>query len=136
MSNVRVLIETGYGTAIRQSINATDYLEDCLDHSFSRGEAPWSPGAFYGTYHPDKALAEQAALAWVRSAELLAVYIDTGLTVPMHRLAAAARLANVPVEVRSLNAQFPAAALKQLHAQLTAGGQVEEVENPPEEAAS
>jgi len=83
---MRVIIESPYaGVNIDQNI---DYARRCLQDSLDRGEAPFASHLLYTQVLDDRKKDERRlgmsrALDWYETADLVAVYMDRGISVGM-----------------------------------------------------
>lgn len=102
----RVIIESPYAGDVEANVA---YARRCVRDSLSRGEAPIASHLLYT--QPDilnddvpseRRWGIDAGLAWMRSAEASIVYTDRGISVGMRHGIAAAEMAGVPVEYRSI----------------------------------
>ena len=85
------------------------YAEACMLDSLARGEAPFAPHLLYprvlaDSMPLDRAAGREAGLAWLAVADVVAVYIDLGITEGMEaeRQYAAACVGRPAIEKRSL----------------------------------
>lgn len=83
------------------------YLEAALTDSWRRGEAPFAPHAMYPHYLNDECRTQRelgiySGLAWLECAELVAVYIDLGISDGMARERNDALAHMIDIEYRSL----------------------------------
>lgn len=82
----RVLIESPFAAATQNDRrNYNDYLRDCIYDSLSRGEAPFASHGFYTKYLKDTEPQERAqgmacGRAWAESANIIAFYVDHGMS--------------------------------------------------------
>ena len=86
---------------------ALAYLDDCLRDSIARGEAPIASHGLYTRVLQDANPAErehgmEMGWAWMRCADLVAVYSDHGITLGMELGIRKARELGIPVEFRDL----------------------------------
>lgn len=84
----------------------TAYAKDCLMDSLRRGESPFAMHLLYpqvldDTMHEEREQGIAAGLAWSAKAELVAVYVDLGISSGMHRAIVRANERGIPVENRS-----------------------------------
>lgn len=105
---LRVIIESPYAgpTTAAVAQNAA-YARHCLRDSLRRGEAPFASHLLYTQVLDDRNPEEQrlgiaAGLTWTAAADLVAVYIDRGVSVGMEAGIEAARRAGVRVEERRI----------------------------------
>lgn len=82
----RVIIESPFkATTKKQSLIYKKYLKDCIKNSLSRGEAPFASHGFYTEVLDDSNPEErkqgmEAGFAWGEVADLVAVYVDYGIS--------------------------------------------------------
>lgn len=84
-----------------------DYLDACIADSLKRGEAPFAPHGFYPQFLDDDDADQRRAgidcgLAWLRAADLIAVYRDLGRSTGMEAEIAFAQQIGIHLESRSL----------------------------------
>lgn len=89
------------------------YARACLKDSLSRGEAPFASHLLYTQVLDDNNYGERCAgisagLSWYACADACAVYIDKGISEGMEKGILVAIELNIPVEFRSLDADFKA----------------------------
>lgn len=100
----RVLVASPYAGDIEAN---TLYAQKAMDDSLSRGEAPFVSHLLYPQVLRDedpvaRETAMQAGLEWLRTAEILAVYVDRGISPGMEQeLEFAKKYGNV-IELRSV----------------------------------
>ena len=101
-----VILESPYAGDIERNVA---YARACVRHSLSQGEAPIAshllytqPGILQDGDPEERQIGIAAGLAWMESAKASVVYIDLGVTEGMEMGMEAARLAFVPVELRSI----------------------------------
>ena len=100
----RVVVESPYAGAVEENVA---YAERALLDSLRRGEAPVASHLLYtlvldDDVPEDRSLGIGAGLAWMRVADLVAVYWDRGISPGMFAAIEAAQSAGVPVDFRSL----------------------------------
>lgn len=103
----RVIIESPYAGDIHTN---TEYARCCMSDSFRRQEAPFASHLLY-TQHGilddsnahDRRLGTEAGFMWVHSADLVAVYVDRGISDGMRQGIERARDRGIPIEVRALD---------------------------------
>jgi hypothetical protein len=110
MKNPRrlVIIECPYGTedpSMRDKYAL--YAKKCLQDSLKRGEAPFAGQLFYAKLLNDRVQAEKdvgliSHLSWIPVADLIAVYIDMGLSSSMQIAINVAMIKNKRIEYRSI----------------------------------
>jgi hypothetical protein len=125
---LRVIVESPYrSTDPTMFLRNIAYARAALRDSLARGEAPFASQLLYtqpqvmhtrATWFDDgddalRQVGIAAGLAWTATAELCAVYGDRGITLGMIQGVAAAEIAGVPIDWRSLpdwtSADAPAA---------------------------
>jgi len=102
----RVIVESPYAGDVEANV---DYARACVRDSLLRGEAPIAshllhtqPGILDDTLVAERRMGVAAGLAWADVAELVAVYVDRGISPGMSEAIAYARAIGVPVEHRRL----------------------------------
>ena len=87
-----------------------DYLHAALHDSLLRGEAPFAshaiytlPGVLDDTIPEERKLGMEAGFAYLRNADLVAVYIDKGISKGMEAGIERASALGIPVEYRKLS---------------------------------
>ncbi len=87
-----------------------DYLHAALHDSLLRGEAPFAshaiytlPGVLDDTVPEERKLGMEAGFAYLRNADLVAVYIDKGISKGMEAGIERASALGIPVEYRKLS---------------------------------
>jgi len=104
-----VIIESPYkGDWVRN----LSYLELCIQDSFSRGEVPFASHGFYTRFLDDNKPEQRkqgmlAGFEIMRRADLVAVYLDLGVSDGMREGISFAEKRNVPVVMRYLLDQGP-----------------------------
>jgi len=83
------------------------YARLCLTNSLIRGEAPFAPHLLYPQVLDDcdeheRKLGINAGLEWLRRCELLAVYVDRGVSAGMRTEIAEAERLRIPTERRQI----------------------------------
>lgn len=106
----RVLIESPLNDITRELIEENKrYARKCVLDSLRRGEAPYASHLFFD--HPEilddlqpneRESGMLAGFAWGEVAELVAVYMDRGISSGMERGIAHYTLKGIPVEYRRL----------------------------------
>lgn len=114
MTRLRVVIESPFGSRVdgtrctpEELEENTRYLLRCLEHSLRQGEAPF---ASHGIYPPvledatpvERRMGMEAGFAWGEQAELVAVYVDRGITPGMAEGIERYRALGIQVEHRWL----------------------------------
>lgn len=105
----RVVVESPYAGEVDDNVA---YARACLLDCLRRGEAPFASHLLYPEVLDDAKPSERqlglnAGLAWGRCADLVAVYIDRGISSGMRRGIEAAQDAGVPIEERRLPPERP-----------------------------
>lgn len=110
MKNPRklVVIECPYGTedpSMRDRYAL--YAKKCLQDSLKRSEAPFAGQLFYSSilnYHvqPEKDVGLVSHMSWIAVADLIAVYVDFGLSPSMQMAINVALIKNRRIEYRSI----------------------------------
>lgn len=102
----RVVIESPYAGDVERN---TAYARACMLDSLHRGEAPYAshllftqPGILDDTNPVERRLGIEAGLAWGEAADLVAVYVDLGVSAGMRLGMERHRERGVPVEERRL----------------------------------
>lgn len=110
----RVVVESPFGTrpdgtraSSAEVAENVEYLMRCLADSLARGEAPFASHAIYPRVLNDASPEQReqglmAGFAWGEAADLVAVYVDRGVTPGMERGIARAIASGQPVERRRL----------------------------------
>ena len=101
-----VIIESPFAGDVARNIQ---YARLAVRDSLLRGEAPIASHLLYtqagildDTVKDERTHGIQAGLAWLKGADLTAVYVDYGISDGMRLGIAAAKEAGVPVEYRHL----------------------------------
>lgn len=101
-----VVIESPYAGEIGANV---EYARKCAANAFKRGEAPYlshllytQPGILDDLIPEERALGIQAGLEWARHADLVAVYIDRGVSRGMQLGITAHVRAGRPIVCRTL----------------------------------
>lgn len=102
----RVIIESPYAGNIEQN---TIYARRAMAHSLSEGEAPLAshllytqPGILNEDIPEERVQGILAGLAWMRHAEVVAVYADYGISAGVENAIAHAKQLGIPVEYRTI----------------------------------
>ena len=102
----RVILESPYAGEIEANIT---YARQCVRDSLLRGEAPIASHLLYTQSEildddiaNERALGIDASLAWLPVAELMAVYIDRGISTGMQQAMRIAQRSGLEVELRKL----------------------------------
>ncbi len=81
-----VFIASPYAATEKTTVEEhKEYLRMCMADSFARGESPFAPHGLYTQYLSDNDSKERelgiaSGLDWLATAEVLAVYLDLGLS--------------------------------------------------------
>jgi len=102
----RVIIESPYNGTRNQMKKNYEYALACMRDSLSRGEAPFASHVLYGGILDDqkkdeRATGMMAGFEWGSVAELVAVYVDNGIS-PGMELGMKRYRDKIPIEERSL----------------------------------
>ncbi len=89
----RVIIESPYAGETDEETQANiDYAKKCVHHSLKRGEAPFpshllytQPGILDDKIPGERMLGINAGFAWGELADLVAVYVDRGISPGMKK---------------------------------------------------
>lgn len=81
------------------------YLKECLIDSSLRGEAPFASHGFYTTYLDDtnpaeRKLAMESGFEWLKATDIVAVYVDRGISSGMIKGIEKAQSLDIPIEFR------------------------------------
>ena len=100
-----VIIESPYAGDIEAN---EAYLESCIKDSFSRGEAPLASHGFYTRYLDDtdteqRKLGMACGFIWMQVCDLVAVYIDRGISQGMFQGIQQAKAYGKTIDIRSLS---------------------------------
>jgi len=103
----RVIIESPYAGTNRQVLKNRDYARACMRDSLSRGEAPFASHLLYPLVLDDRKRDERftgihAGFVWGEYADLIAVYMDNGMSPGMEEAVKHYRTMKIPIEIRSL----------------------------------
>jgi hypothetical protein len=105
-----VIVESPYAGHVERNLT---YLRAVLRDSLSRGEAPFASHGLYtqeGVLRDDvaeeRALGIEAGFAWWRAADLIAVYVDLGLSSGMSRAITRAEKLRMPIELRRIGHDY------------------------------
>ena len=105
-----VVIESPFAGDVAKNL---EYARRCIKHSVERGEAPIAShllftqdGIFDDNNPVERSQGIAAGLAWHRVADLVAFYIDRGISPGMTKAAEHARELGVKIEFRSLDRSF------------------------------
>lgn len=87
-----------------------EYGWRCVIDSMKRGEAPWASHLFYTQIMEDSDPAQRSLgfaceFAWLKAADLIAVYVDRGLSSGMIKtinMVSLNPLILIPIEIRSI----------------------------------
>lgn len=102
----RVIIESPYNGTRRQMRRNYEYALACMRDSLSRGEAPLASHVLYDSILDDHKEDERvtgmsAGFIWGDMAELIAVYVDNGIS-PGMEMGMKRYKGKIPIEERSL----------------------------------
>lgn len=105
----RVVIESPYKGDIPANLA---YARRALSDSLSKGEAPIASHLLHTQVLNDGLTGERsmgiaAGIAWIPHAEVMAVYIDRGISLGMARAIEEAARCGVPIEYRIIGAESP-----------------------------
>ena len=115
MSKLRVLIESPFGSnpdgsrcTFSQYDRNAAYVRRAIFDSLQRGEAPFASHGLYPGVLDDEDPAErrmgmEAGFAWGEVAQLVAVYVDNGITRGMQEGIDRWEAMGIPVERREIN---------------------------------
>lgn len=89
------------------------YARACIRDCLLRGESPIAshllytqPGVLRDNVHGERELGLAAGWAWMRAADLVAVYTDRGISGGMERGIGAAEQIGLPIERRALGGEW------------------------------
>lgn len=114
----RVVIESPFSSGTTPRIVAVEernlrYLRACMRDCFERGEFPYAshglytqPGVLDDHDPAERALGMQAGFAWGELGDLVAVYLDLGLSRGMEAGIARAAMRGTPLEERRLGGRW------------------------------
>ena len=106
---MKVIIESPYSGYTKIDVNINiDYARRCLWDSLLRGEAPFASHLLYTQVLDDQSpiqreLGMDRSLQWYKNADLVAVYIDFGISSGMKRGVEHAESIGIPIEERLIN---------------------------------
>jgi len=100
----RVIIESPYAGDIDNNVS---YARLCLKDSLMRGEAPIASHLLHtqvldDTIEEEREMGIKAGLEWLRVAELMAVYVDLGISKGMKSAIDEALIKGVQIEYRNI----------------------------------
>lgn len=102
----RVIIESPYAGNVERNVS---YARACLLHSLTQGEAPFAShllytqlGVLQDALPTERMLGMHAGWAWMKAADLIAVYTDLGMTPGMKAGISRAINLKYPIEYRRL----------------------------------
>lgn len=108
-----VVIESPFAGEVQSHIA---YAKACMNDALRRGEAPYAShllftrgGILDDTIPAERERGMRAGFAWGAHADLVAVYIDRGISSGMRRGAREAFERGSPIEIRSLTREIPPA---------------------------
>jgi hypothetical protein len=107
---IRVVIESPLNAPTREGIDMNkEYAKACLRDSLKRGEAPYAshllfdqPGILDELIEEERMQGMMAGFAWGKMADLIAVYIDRGISNGMRAGIDHYRHHGIPIEMRSI----------------------------------
>lgn len=108
-----VVIESPYAGDVEKNLK---YARRCMKDSLARGEAPYASHLLFTNgvlddLDPEERKAGiEAGLAWGAKADLVAVYVDRGISTGMHLGIREHVRRSVPIELRGLDAEPPSIA--------------------------
>ena len=104
---IRVTIESPYAGGVEANVA---YAKRCVCDCLRRGESPYAshlfftqPGLLDDLKPEERRLGIEAGLAWQRSSDVVAVYVDRGISEGMRQGIAAAAERGAHIEVRALD---------------------------------
>ena len=100
----RVIIESPYAGDIDNNVS---YAKACLKDSLMRGEAPIASHLLHtqvldDTIKEEREMGIKAGLEWLRVAELMAVYVDLGISKGMKSAINEASIKGIQIEYRNI----------------------------------
>lgn len=100
----RVIIESPYAGDIDNNVS---YARLCLKDSLMRGEAPIASHLLHtqvldDTIKEEREMGIKAGLEWLRVAELMAVYVDLGISKGMKSAINEASIKGIHIEYRTI----------------------------------
>lgn len=109
-----VIIESPYqGGSLEATAANVEYAKRCVKHALARGEAPYAshlfftqPGILDDLVPEERTLGIEAGFAWGRAADIVAFYIDRGMSKGMFAGYAAANARGANIEFRSLDGEI------------------------------
>jgi len=111
MTKPCVLVESPFSsTSPFQQARYILYLEACIKHSLEKEEAPFASHGHYPHFLNDndpeeRALGMSCGRAWALKADLVAFYLDLGMSPGMLRMEIFCGSNNIPFEVRKIEWQ-------------------------------
>lgn len=116
---VLTVIESPYAGDVEANI---EYAKRCVHDCLRRGEAPYAshlfftqPGMLDDTVPEQRSLGIEAGLAWGRAANVVAVYVDRGISAGMKQGIRAAAWRGAHIEVRALDRRVSREDLKTVY---------------------
>lgn len=102
---MRVIIESPYSGDVEKNL---EYARRCLSDSLSREEAPFASHLLYtqvlnDEIQDERLLGMKNAFMWYKLADLMAVYIDLGVSKGMLKGIEKAHKYDIPIEIRQIN---------------------------------
>lgn len=106
----RVIIESPLNASTRKGIECNkEYARACMRDSLSRGEAPFASHLLYDQVgilddmkDDERRTRINAGLEWGSIADLIAIYVDNGVSPGMEEGVAHYKRIGIPIEMRSL----------------------------------
>lgn len=102
---MKVIIESPYSGDVKKNL---EYARKCLLDSLNRKEAPFASHLLYTQVLDDeikdqRQLGMKNAFMWYKYADLMAVYIDLGISKGMLEGIEKAHKYDIPIEIRQIN---------------------------------
>ena len=102
---MRVIIESPYSGDVEKNL---EYARRCLSDSLSREEAPFASHLLYtqvlnDEIQDERLLGMRNAFMWYKYADLMAVYIDLGVSKGMLEGIEKAHKYDIPIEIRQID---------------------------------
>ena len=110
----RVIIESPFGAKDNATLlENIAYARKCITDSLRRGEAPFAshmlyPGSLDDNKPEERRKGMEAGFAWGAAANLVAVYVDRGISSGMSEGIQRAQMLGLAIELRSIRAQITA----------------------------
>jgi len=101
---IPVIIESPYQGDVSKNVK---YLQECIKHSISLGEAPFASHQMYTQALNDSSPRErcigmEAGYTWMRYAYMVAFYVDYGMSGGMHKALDMAVALDAKIDFRKL----------------------------------